>query len=675
MLTTTQTNELESLTTCIHAQILAEHGSSADAATELAQKALHNLMAGMCNGENTTRHARVNFAAPTGFGKSTACAALLIAAYQLGLLGAGVSVVYTASRVSQLYDFESLLLDNGIPKKDTRRLVSVLHGSKVNGKDVQRASDTNLDAPILLITHERIRSVYRRAEGWQEKDLCYFLKYRGHERDLVLWDERCTTTESGSIKVDDLRQAIAGLKILYGKAPSHQALISWLITSVKTITAEGARLSAKSIDGLAEQDGALLPLLPAFDQQTFYRILLDSSRGLMRGSFDTLRDFLEALRFQPRVYPSSNSGVGVVHYKVTIPDQAARVINLDASFGVSELSQISSRQQHGLVDAEAFCPMLQEMRRLYGKRLRDLKDCSDHTLIHWQHGAGKDIVARDTEAYLNGTATGGNVILEVVDVVRQAIRAGKAAILWTHAKSHRGVDLHNALENCLRKAGIDIDTLKVQDLSEKDETKRSKPQVMVDHYGQHDAVNHYAYTQVAIHVGIMQRSEVELSGAICGESRSMTRAISHAEVRKVRTTEKAVVLQQATGRSCSRKVVDGKSLPQTTWMIYLDTEQENLTATLRPWFPQATWQVYRPVYAVEKSGGIIATWKATAKAYLEGLPVGNNCVSSTALKKVLQAETVAPRTWARLVEDMGADPQIAWGKLGRSLVRLFPEVA
>ena len=666
MLTTTQTNELESLTTRIHAQILAEHGSSADAATELAQKALHNLMAGMCNGENTTRHARVNFAAPTGFGKSTACAALLIAAYQLGLLGAGVSVVYTASRVSQLYDFESLLLDNGIPEKDMRGLVSVLHGSKVNGKDVQRASDTNLDAPILLITHERIRSVYRRAEGWQEKDLCYFLKYKGYERDLVLWDERCTTTESGSIKVDDLRQAIAGLKILYGKAPSHRGLISWLIASVKMITAEGARLSAKSVDGLAELDGALLPLLPAFDQQAFYRVLLDSSRGLMRGSFDTLRDFLEALRFQPRVYPSSNSGVGMVHYKVTIPDQATRVVNLDASFGVSELSQISSRQEHGLLDAETFCPMLQEMHKVCGKHLSDLKDCSDHTFIHWQHGAGKDVVTKATEEFLNGTAKGGNVILEVVDVVRQAIRAGKAAILWTHAKSHRGVDLHTALENCLRKAGIDIDTLKVQDLSEKDETKRSKPQVVVDHY---------AYTQVAIHVGIMQRSEVELSGAICGESRSMTRAISHAEVRKVRTTEKAVVLQQATGRSCSRKVVNGKSLPQTTWMIYLDTEQENLTVTLRPWFPKATWEVYRPVYAVEKSRGIIDTWKATAKAYLEGLPVENNCVSSTALKKVLQAETVAPRTWARLVEDMGADPQIAWGKLGRSLVRLFPETA
>jgi hypothetical protein len=165
MLTAPQAKELESLTTLIHAQILAEHGSSADAATQLAQKALHNLMAGMCNGGDHTRHARVNFAAPTGFGKSTACAALLIAAYQLGLLGHGVSVVYTASRVSQLYDFELLLLDNGLPKHDLRGLVSVLHGSKVNGRDVLRASDTDLDAPILLITHERIRSVYRRSEG------------------------------------------------------------------------------------------------------------------------------------------------------------------------------------------------------------------------------------------------------------------------------------------------------------------------------------------------------------------------------------------------------------------------------------------------------------------------------------------------------------------------------
>src|SRR6185295_355289 len=102
--------------------------------------------------------------------------------------------------VSQLYDFESLLLDNGLAKADLRKLLSVLHGSKVNGKDVSRASDTDIDAPVLLITHERIRSVYRRAEGWEEKDLCYFLKYKGQERDLVLWDERCTTTESGSIK-------------------------------------------------------------------------------------------------------------------------------------------------------------------------------------------------------------------------------------------------------------------------------------------------------------------------------------------------------------------------------------------------------------------------------------------------------------------------------------------
>ena len=204
MLSTQQTHELESLTTRIHAQILHDYGSSADAPTELAHRALHNLLAGMFDRENPARQARVSFAAPTGFGKSTACAALILAAYQLQhpdgrrFLGNGVSVTYAAARVGQNFIFEQMLQDEGFPTDDLRTYVSVLHGSKVDGKEVLRPSDTNLDVPVLLITHERVRKVYRRAEGWTEKDLCFFLKYRDDER-LLLWDERCLCAGSQRI--------------------------------------------------------------------------------------------------------------------------------------------------------------------------------------------------------------------------------------------------------------------------------------------------------------------------------------------------------------------------------------------------------------------------------------------------------------------------------------------
>jgi hypothetical protein len=186
MLSTKQAHDLAVLSDQIHEQMLRDYGSSADAPTALAHRTLHRLLTGMVNGEDTSGHARVTFAAPCGFGKSSACAAFLIAAYQLGFLGKYISVLYAASRVSQLYDFESVLLDNGIPAADLRKLVSVLHGSDVDGRVVLRKSDTDSNAPVLLITQERIRKVYRRAEGWAEKDLCYFMKYQGRERSMVL---------------------------------------------------------------------------------------------------------------------------------------------------------------------------------------------------------------------------------------------------------------------------------------------------------------------------------------------------------------------------------------------------------------------------------------------------------------------------------------------------------
>jgi hypothetical protein len=94
------------------------------------------------------------------------------------------------------------------------------------------------------------------------------------------------------------------------------------------------------------------------------------------------------------------------------------------------------------------------MYRLYGKRLLDLKDCSRHTFIHWNHGGGKDVVKRHTDEYLAGKAEGGNVILELLEMVRHEVAAGKAIIVWTHSKGTRGEDLKRAVEQCLKKAGL-----------------------------------------------------------------------------------------------------------------------------------------------------------------------------------------------------------------------------
>lgn len=185
MITNAQGQELKNLTTMIHLQILRDHGTIPDHAHGMALEALHELLCSMVNGEDRSQHGRWAFAAPIGFGKSSGVAAFLSAARQLGLLGNGITMTLTASRVEQLYDFEEALLDAGIPKADIGGLVAVIHG--VDKKIAKRPSDSDKkDAPILMVAHNRIRKVYRREEHLPEKDLMYFLKCNGVARDFVL---------------------------------------------------------------------------------------------------------------------------------------------------------------------------------------------------------------------------------------------------------------------------------------------------------------------------------------------------------------------------------------------------------------------------------------------------------------------------------------------------------
>ena len=623
MLTTEQAAELAVLSDQIHEQMLRDYGSSADAPTALAHRALHRLLTGMVTSGDTasTREGspstRITFAAPTGFGKSSACAAFLIAAYQRGLLGKGISVTYAASRVSQLYDFEAVLIANGIPVSELRELVSVLHGSSTSERGVIRDSDTNVDAPVLLITHEKMRAVYRRAEGWKEKDLCYFLKYQGAERSLVLWDERCTTTESKSVKVSDLSQAVAGFVDEYGTDNAYRDIVKWF---------QSAKVSIREKE--------TIPKCSPEQQQAFYQSLL-AARRLAKGTYATLRDFLESLRFSPKVFSSEQNGQGVIHYKVVLPDQATRVLNLDASYSVSELSKLGSKHPQGFIDAESVSPDLIEMYRLYGKRLKDLRDCSTHTLIHWNKGCGKDIVERDAQAYLENKAVGGNVILELLEILRK--EAGKPIVIWTHSKGTQGTDLQRSVSLCLRKAGV-LDAV----------TEEGKPQVVIDNYGQHDATNKYSHTQVSVLLGVMRRNECELAGAICGESRNINRAVNHRDVRRVKVADVAVTILQTTGRSCGRNVVNGKCQSQTTYMFYPNSRGEDVSAILRPQFPYANWEKYGPRSAVVKEG-VAAKWVATVLEYLDQLAPTVRKIGSKTLKVELGAGAIATDTWTRII--------------------------
>jgi hypothetical protein len=226
------------------------------------------------------------------------------------------------------------------------------------------------------------------------------------------------------------------------------------------------------------------------------------------------------------------------------------------------------------------------MKRWYRKGLKDLKDCSDLTFWHWNTGAGKGNVSQDLNDYIDRKATGGNIILEVVEQVRRWAAEGRAVLLWTHKFDNAKRDLSKLLRDALVQGGVNMDTM-VQDKYARG--KVMKEQVVVENYGRHDASNAYAYCDVVIHVGVQRRNLTDISAGMVGAVRSLGAKVVYQHVRSVQTSDTVSTLQQSNGRGQSRITVDGKVMPQLSWMIFHETKDQSITEGLKGLYPGATW--------------------------------------------------------------------------------------
>jgi hypothetical protein len=652
MITNTQAQELKHLTTTIHLQILREHGTIPDHAHGMALEALHEMLCSMVNGEDVSQHGRWAFAAPIGFGKSSGVAAFLAAAYQLGLLGNGITMTLTASRVEQLYDFEEALLDAGISQADVGKLVAVIHG--IDKKVAKRPSDNDKKgAPILMVAHNRIRKVYRREEQHLEKDLTYFLKCGDKARDFVLWDERAQRTEVVHMPVKNFKEALDALCGKVEEQPALLDLCTWLRACLNYINAENARMIAKSCDVISECDG-LLTHMPQGDHQRFYNQI--QACGLNRDNRKALSQFVEMLRFKSRVIPTQQAGI--IAYHVVVPDCMTKCLVLDASYGVSELTPLDP----SIKDAEEHHPRLLDMKKWYGKTLADLKDCSDHEIQHWDTGAGKDKVSSDLQDYIAGKAVGGNLILEVIEKVKTYLAAGRNILIWTHKQDFAGNNLVDLLVEALRLAGCDL-TKMVRDRFSKGHPER--PQIVVSNYGQHDANNSWTYCDVVIHLGIQERQDSEIAAAICGQLHSLGSRLTHAQIKAVRVSEKAATFQQSTGRGQCRVTVNGKSLPQLSIVIFSQKRDKGLKEKIQAAFSRSQWEKWKTVY-VKEDDGVIVRWMKTVEEHLS--KETKDKVSSRSLRQTLKASHVAPRTWAVIIKRV-SEASTTWKLEGQSLLK------
>ncbi|QOJ36864.1 MAG: hypothetical protein HRU82_18755 [Nitrospira sp.] len=661
MLSTHEAQELERLTTTIHFQILREHGNNPDDAQELALRAIHNQLVGMVT-EDSRMHGRWCLSAPIGFGKSSAVAAFLAAAFQKKLLGR-ITVTIAAARVEQLYDFEDAILDAGIPKDEIRRYVSVLH----KDKSAKRNSDEDRSVPVLLITHEKIRRVYARPErDVVDRKPVYFLK-----RDLVVWDERCLVTSPVSLPLKDLKQAHGALKADH--KPHHRPLIDWLDQVLPVLVKSAADMSSKYSKGLLPKSVGVAPELPAGNITSFLANI--HGAGVVQ---KTLQDFLSMMQFRLRLIPIKGHEA-MVSYFVVVPDHITNVLVLDASFKVSELST----RDASIKNLEDHHPMLNELKQSYRKTLRDVIDYSSMQFLHWNVPTGKDSVVKALNEYTKGQAKGGNPVVELIEIVKARQAAGKAVLIWTHKSSMGCKDIPQALEAALAKGGVD--TMQMVNNPNRRSGKEQVQQIVVENYGKHDATNKYSYCNVVILFGVPRRQLGDISAAILGVDRELGGKLKYQEVYSARVGESAVGAQQAIGRGISRITLNGKAGGQETILFYEDTVDFNLSERLVEIYPGASWDAYQPVYAKE-SKTLVSKGVEAVMNFLDMVPAEQNEMKMLALKVATGMQSTAKATWSRIMDQVEAEysnphkktplmpdgtfPATPWKREGHSLVRV-----
>jgi hypothetical protein len=327
--------------------------------------------------------------------------------------------------------------------------------------------------------------------------------------------------------------------------------------------------------------------------------------------------------------------------------------------------------------------MLCELKRTYGKTLRDVIEYSTLRFTHWNVPTGKDSVVKALTEYTNGTAKGGNSVQELVEIVKARQAAGKAVLIWAHKASMGCNNIPQALEAALQKGGVD--TMKMINNPNSRGGKESVPQVRVENYGQHDATNKYSYCNVVILFGVQRRQLGDISAAILGVDRELGAKLKYAEVYAARVGESAVVSQQAIGRGVSRVTLNGIAGEQETILFYEDTADFNLTERLVDIYPGAKWDEYQPRFAKE-SKGLVSRWAPIVLKHAN--ESGRERISSRDLKAGVDAN-VCGHSWSDILDEVCRLSAVGhkeyslvsdlpyraspWIREGRSLVRATAE--
>lgn len=573
----------------------------------------------LATGRKTGRWA---FPLDTGGGKTSAVIAWIAALHELQL---PYSVAVAASKVEALCDLKRALVHNGVPESK----IGLWHGYKYDpgkaeeakrgkaaGYASEPATDDHQRKQVLLVTHSRIRG-----QKWVNVLNSYKAPgdTNGQPRSLVIWDESLLVTDHRAVSKLDLKSELGWLEPrLEDQSPDMPAREATHYVGECLVILDQEhqeqRQSGRSPKALT---------LPQRDGETVdrYRAALERYNGRTK----TLRDFLDIAHQRVRVVKATQSGGAYVTYTVTVPEDLCRVAVLDASWPIRELEQMD--------------PTIQADSEFNGR----VKKYSRVDLHFLKTRSGREAVE---ESFRKGRHEDRLIAREVIDVVK-AIPEDEPVLVFTFKTHPDSVNIEDRLSRDLESAGVNM------------------ARVTILTWGMETSINEYSHVPNVILAGILQRSDVDLAGAIIGQRQDLLSDVNTVDIAGVRRSEAAHVAYQALSRGSCRVIEDGEAKPMRAWLLHHDTRLMDLLSKV---MPGATWKRWEAQYVATSRSKITDTAERIV-SYLTGLPAEVRDISTRRLKDDAGLRDVPKRTFTCAVGE--ATKRAPWSLRGRSLARLF----
>lgn len=527
------------------------------------------------------------------------------------------SVAVSSSRIDALVQMKADMVAVGIPDS----MIGLLHESpdkaKANKLAASNTDTENHDRPFLLMSHQMIRA--------SEKNLQRYNLYQGKPRNLLLYDESLLTSDVNHFPVRslvaDLARTIETIKF----QDQHAEIHNFLTTIRATLEAEEAGffegMSLKMIDQ------------PHLDPQLAAHYMRE-----WRCKHGLVPELLKAANIPLRILRSGHAAV--VSYCVVMPDALKNVVILDASFPIRKLEHYDQT----IKSAETFLNLKKQ-----GVDFATIKKFDHVELFRLKSYGGRSSMEKRFKDR--------QMAKEVVAVVKTLPKDDRVLCFVYKSLDIWACDYGKILKGEFERAGVDLKN------------------ITIETWGNETSLNSHGHCQHVFLVGILHRDVSQLVGQYLGQIRDIKGDVNQALADEIHLSERAHLAYQALSRGSCRFVDGGQARAMKGYIVEIDPEIET---TLSKVMPGVKWTNWKPLFLPETES-LMERLQAQVEMFLTTL--GQDRISSRKLKGLMSLGTVAPRTWAKVIERCTGSKEedhvglctVRWRLVGQSLVKQTPE--